>query len=595
MATERVGIEYTTKGARKVTRDQQAIGTTASGAGKKVGLLQKALMGMGLSAKFAAGAISLLTRVLLPLLAVQLGIDAVRAAGRAADAFTNLQNRVRLVTDSVGEMNAVTIRLRQIAAETQSSLQGTALLYSRVAQMADDLGLSQTGLLNLTKQLNQAILISGASTEEAANALRQLSQALGSGILRGEEYNAIIEASPFLIKVLADDMGVGIGAMREMAAAGKLTADIIVGAFDRAGVKLDELAKTQTPTLERSMQKMRDSTSTLVGALDNLVGFTRMLARFIGWVADKVGKLADAVVRLKGGTEDLTDKGGPEGPEKVDKKAAERAARREKAIKDAQRQLTRAGEATARGFSAFGAGGSSAMEARHMIEDLEREHGKLSETLKEEIRVQHQVNAEQEVQSAVISELLVDHEALAIRLDTINALYNTGAIDAKKFAEESRKIALLKKPLSEIEQLARDTFMNLGSLITDVLAGGENAFKNFAETAMKELARIATFEALFSLFPGLETSRIFGRQHGGPGGGRAIVGEGPGPEIVSLPAGSRVDPIPNMPAPQITIVNVKDEDELGRYIASGKADGVMINRLSQNQEAVGQIIEEGAL
>src|SRR5574338_259213 len=98
--------------------------------------------------------------------------------------------------------------------------------------------------LSLTESISQALRISGASAAEAQSSLLQFGQALASGVLRGEEFNSVVENSPRLAKALADGLNVPIGRLRKLAAEGRLTADVVVNALMS---QKDKLASTRSP------------------------------------------------------------------------------------------------------------------------------------------------------------------------------------------------------------------------------------------------------------------------------------------------------------------------------------------------------------
>ncbi|MCK5495680.1 MAG: hypothetical protein KAI80_04660, partial [Hyphomicrobiaceae bacterium] len=103
---------------------------------------------------------------------------------RTADAFTTMQNKIRLVTDGTEELNTVTDRLVALAQRTRSDLGATGDLYARVARSTQQLGASQADVLKFTEAVNQSIQISGATAQEAAASTVQFAQGLAAGALR---------------------------------------------------------------------------------------------------------------------------------------------------------------------------------------------------------------------------------------------------------------------------------------------------------------------------------------------------------------------------------------------------------------------------
>jgi len=207
------------------------------------------------------------------------GAAALRSIVRASDTYTNLRSQLRLVTDSQEELNKVYNDTFRLAQDTRQDLEGTVGLYARLARSTDELGLSNSDLLTITRAVNQSFVISGASAEEAAGAVRQLSQGMASGTLRGEELNSVMENSPRLARAIAEQMGKSIGELRQMGADGKITAEAISAALIGAAADIDREFQTMERTVGQAMQQLRNDvlnalgpteTAPLVDAIDDL-------------------------------------------------------------------------------------------------------------------------------------------------------------------------------------------------------------------------------------------------------------------------------------------------------------------------------------
>lgn len=161
----------------------------------------------------------------------------VQQVASYADAWTELNNKV---ANSVrtGETQAeVMQRIFDVSQATQSSLNGTATLYARLERGTRTYNTSAEDLTRLTTIINQGFAVSGATAQEAENAIIQLSQGIASGVLRGEEFNSVSEQGSRLMVALADSMGVSIGQLRAMAAQGQLTTDVVVKGFCHKGMQ----------------------------------------------------------------------------------------------------------------------------------------------------------------------------------------------------------------------------------------------------------------------------------------------------------------------------------------------------------------------
>ncbi|WP_395279439.1 tape measure protein [Enterobacter bugandensis] len=174
--------------------------------------------------------------------------------GEYADAWANVSNKLANSLRPNEQLIDVTQRVFEITQQTRSSLEATASLYSRLERATRQYGTSADDLARLTTIINQGFVVSGASAQEAENAIIQLSQGLASGALRGDEFNSVNENGNRLMVALADSMGVTIGQMRQLAADGKLTTEVIVNGLLSQGATIGaEFAKT-TATISQSMQ-----------------------------------------------------------------------------------------------------------------------------------------------------------------------------------------------------------------------------------------------------------------------------------------------------------------------------------------------------
>lgn len=176
--------------------------------------------GLGTAARAAGGALA------------ALGVGAVaREVIRLTDTFKSMQGSLALVSTSSENAGESFQKLLAMANNTGSSLESTVSLYTRLANATRGAGYSQEQLLGVTDAINKAFVISGATMQEASNAAIQLSQGLASGTLRGEELNSVMEQGPRITRALAEYLGVTNGQIRQMAADGKITGEVVTNAL----------------------------------------------------------------------------------------------------------------------------------------------------------------------------------------------------------------------------------------------------------------------------------------------------------------------------------------------------------------------------
>lgn len=172
-----------------------------------------------------------LLRTIKGIAATYLTIQGARSITRISDEYVNTFARLKLINDGQQSSLELQDKIFASAERARSSYTDTARIVSRVGMNAGSAFASNDEMVAFAEQLNKQFTIAGASTEEMSAALLQLTQGLGSGVLRGEELNAVFESAPNIIESIADYIDVDIGKIRELAAEGGITASIIKNAM----------------------------------------------------------------------------------------------------------------------------------------------------------------------------------------------------------------------------------------------------------------------------------------------------------------------------------------------------------------------------
>jgi tape measure domain-containing protein len=191
---------------------------------------------------------------------------AIRGIANAADSYNLMNARLKLATGSQEEFNTAQTELRKIATATQTPLESLATLYGRISRPLKEAGRSQADILKVTEAVATSFRVSGASAQEAENGVIQFAQALGSGALRGDEFNSVAEQAPRLMLALADSIGVPVGALKEMAAQGLLTASVVTDALVGQLDTLRTEAESLPETVGGAMTALSDSINQAVGS-----------------------------------------------------------------------------------------------------------------------------------------------------------------------------------------------------------------------------------------------------------------------------------------------------------------------------------------
>lgn len=218
------------------------------------------------------------------------GIGAALAAKEIlslTDRYKTLQGQLALVSSSNAEAAQTFETLRTMSNNTGSSLEATVKLYTRFSNATRGAGFSQDQLLKATDAVNKAFLVSSATTQEATAASVQLSQAMASGVLRGEELNSVMEQAPRITRALSEYLGVATGQIRAMAAEGKITSDIVMNALLKSLSSLNKEVATMPLRFEQASQALKNNFLAVIGQVN------------VDPVIDSVKTLADTLADPK--------------------------------------------------------------------------------------------------------------------------------------------------------------------------------------------------------------------------------------------------------------------------------------------------------
>lgn len=245
--------------------------------------------------------LSVATRALAGYMA---GLVTVGAAISKMDAYTGLQNRLKLVTNNQAELNKATEDTFQIAQRTYSTWDSVLQVYQRFSDNAKTLNLTMDDTARLTETVSKAVAISGATAEAADASLVQFGQALASGTLRGEELNSVMEQTPALAKAIAQGMGITVGELRSVAAEGKITSQEIVKALRNVESDVDALFGKTDITIGQSLTLLNNEITKFVGEASQGSGSAQALSGSIKVLAENLESIS--YVAILGGTALLT-------------------------------------------------------------------------------------------------------------------------------------------------------------------------------------------------------------------------------------------------------------------------------------------------
>ena len=269
--TERIDILVSMRGDRTVRRRLSDIGNQSEISANRVDRLRQALLLIGATA-------------------------AVGGIIRVADAFTRLQNRLRVVTDTTSQLNQVQSELFAIANRTRTPVEELANLFQRGATAADELGASQEELLQFTEAVGAGLASQGGAAAESAGALRQLSQSLSSGIVRAEEFNSILEGAFPIAQAAArgiDEAGGSVGRLRQLIVEGEITSREFFDALLSQSEQLSETFERTEATIGQAFVVLQNNVLQFIGNADQATGVTSTFAQAIILLADNLDTIAN--------------------------------------------------------------------------------------------------------------------------------------------------------------------------------------------------------------------------------------------------------------------------------------------------------------
>ncbi|MCJ0168989.1 tape measure protein, partial [Clostridioides difficile] len=200
-----------------------------------------------------------------------IGLKTVGGLGSLSDQMTSTNARLAMINDGQLSDGGLNKMIFQSAERSRASYLDTAQIVSRIGMNAGSAFSSTREIVSFAEQLNKKFIIAGASTQEMSSALLQLTQGLGSGVLRGEELNAVFESAPNIIKSIADYLDVDIGKIRGMASEGMLTADIVKNSLLAASAETNKQFEQMPYTLGQIFTSVKNNAVMIFGAIQKKI------------------------------------------------------------------------------------------------------------------------------------------------------------------------------------------------------------------------------------------------------------------------------------------------------------------------------------
>ncbi|HEJ9505968.1 TPA: phage tail tape measure protein [Proteus mirabilis] len=226
------------------------------------------------------------------------GALSVKQVINYADGWTDLQNRLKLVTNSTQALNRATNDVYTIAQKTYQSLDATAQVYQRFSDNAERLGINQQKVAELTETVSKAVSLSGTSAASAAMGLTQFGQALAAGQLRGQDLNSVIEQIPGLAQAIAEGMGISMGELKQRAQDGETSIDKIIESLERVKASVDQKFATSVTTVSQSFTNLQSAMTKFVGEANQSTGATQLLNTGLSVLSNNFSEVMKVVEAL---------------------------------------------------------------------------------------------------------------------------------------------------------------------------------------------------------------------------------------------------------------------------------------------------------
>jgi tape measure domain-containing protein len=205
------------------------------------------------------------------------------ALAKAADSFAKMSNRIKTTTNTVDEYNRSLSDTRKIALETGQSIEDITALYSKLTFASKDFAATQGQVAKVTATVSKALAASGASAAERSSAILQLGQAMQSAFVQGDELRTLREAAPFLIKTVADSLGVTVGEIKKLGEQGMLTSKVFFNALLEGADETDRVFQKMDATYEKAFKTFGTGLQIFARQFLNAFGggdFAEVLNRF---------------------------------------------------------------------------------------------------------------------------------------------------------------------------------------------------------------------------------------------------------------------------------------------------------------------------
>lgn len=229
----------------------------------------------------------------------------VKAIINIGDEMQSIRTRIGQLPQTIGEAGDAFDEVAKRASASGVKIEAYSSLYTKVGNAAKDYIKTQEDLLGITDTISQALVVGGASTQEASAVMTQFSQALASGVLQGDEFRSMAEAAPQYLDKLAETMKIPREQLKKMASDGKLTAKAVIEATRQMSSYFGDKFKEMPMTVGRAMTVVSNRFAVMIDRMNRESLFITKLANFILAAFDKIEAGVYDLVKAFGGFENM--------------------------------------------------------------------------------------------------------------------------------------------------------------------------------------------------------------------------------------------------------------------------------------------------
>ncbi|WP_320188260.1 tape measure protein [Agrobacterium rosae] len=222
----------------------------------------------------------------------------IREISAYADAWTQAGNMIRAAATSAGVQARSLNELKEGANDARTDLGAYVDLYARLIRSASGVAESEQQIAQATNIVSKAFKAGGASAQEQASGILQLGQALGSGVLQGDELRSLRENAPILAKAIADEFKTTIAGLKDLGAEGKLTSDRVFKAILNAQKPIEAQFKATNSTISDAMTRLNNEFTAYIGNADASAGATGKLVAALNYLADNFKEAGGVVIEF---------------------------------------------------------------------------------------------------------------------------------------------------------------------------------------------------------------------------------------------------------------------------------------------------------